>query len=114
MSSTNGAHKFKPKERTEEFTRVQDYIQGAEDTKSVYDFFEDLELTDLKQKVEKKIKSTLKDRTELHFELALYRDLRYAARGSKYCWGILGTVNNLRELYEGKRIMHPSQDDPDY
>lgn len=109
---SNGAEKYTPRERNTAFQKQLLSIRGVEDTESVYDAYDDLELTDFKADLEKRLESaTLNQRTKLHFDLALYRSLRYAACSSKHCL-VLGAVNNLRELYEGSRLLYPSLEVP--
>ena len=109
---SNGAAGYTTDERKIAISDVRDYILGAPDVKSVYDQFENISLTDLKALLEPRIKSALlEDRSALHYDLALYRSLRYAVAGGRHCL-VLGQVNNLRELYEGYRLRYPSEEDP--
>jgi len=104
----NHSHKFEPDKRKSAMDLVLDYILGTEDTVSVYDQFPDLTFESLKQELASRAASaTLKERTQLNFDLALCRDLHYGVATSRHCL-ILGQVNNLRELYEVYRLMLPS------
>ncbi len=104
----NYAHEFEPKKRKRAIDRILDYAQGTEDRVSVYDQFADLKFEDLKTQLERRLlTATLEERTRLNFDLALFRDLRYAVAGSRHCLK-LGVVNNIRELYEGQRLLEPN------
>jgi NH3-dependent NAD+ synthetase len=108
---SNGAESYTADERKFSYNAVLDHIKGTVDTQSAYDAYDDLELTSMRTQLDERLqKATLEDRTELNFKLALYRSLRYASASSKHCL-VLGTVNNLRELYEGLRITRPSSDE---
>lgn len=110
---SNGAKNYKAGDRKEAIDTLLDTLQGTPDQKSVYDDYSDLQLTDMKSELTSKLGSaTLKDRDQLHFDLALYRSLRYAAVGSKHCL-VLGAINNIRELYEGQVLRHPNDEDPE-
>lgn len=109
---SNGADKYQPDDRATAIDEVMDVIQGTTDTTSVYDAYSSLSLPELKSEIESMLQGDLTQRTELHFKLALYRSLRYAVASSKHCL-VLGAVNNVRELYEGIRLMYPSEKDPD-
>ncbi len=105
---SNGAESYTAAERKFAYNAALDHIKGTVDTQSVYDAHDDLEVSDLKTDLDKRLASAdLVNRTHLNFDLALYRSLRYASASSKHCL-VLGAVNNLRELYEGYRITHPS------
>ena len=104
----NHAQKYQPSDRKSAMDLVLDYINGTEDTVSVYDQYPDLTFSALKAELAARAgQATLKDRTELNFDLALCRDLHYAVASPRHCL-ILGQVNNLRELYEVYRLMLPT------
>jgi hypothetical protein len=110
---SNESDKYKPDERSDAQSRLQDVIQGTEDLKSIYDPYSDLTLPELKSELEElQGGGTIAQRTEYNFKLALYRSLRYASASSKHCL-VLGAVNNMRELYEGQRLLYPSENQPD-
>ncbi len=108
---SNRADKFKSKDRKQSISYVQGIIKGTEDVESVYDQYSSLELPELEAEIQSLSRMTLAARTEFHFKLALYRSLRYASANSKHVLA-LGLVNNVRELYEGQRIMFPSENPP--
>lgn len=109
---SNGADKYSPDDRATAIDAVVDAIQGTVDVSSPYDAYSSLELPELKEELKGLLGQDLTVRTELQFKLALYRSLRYAAASSKHCL-VLGAVNNIRELYEGIRLLYPSEKDPD-
>lgn len=108
---SNGADKYSPDDRIAAFVKVQDVTQGREDVVSVYDQFPTLELSPLREEIMQKAAENLSVRTELQFKMALYRSLRYAVASSQHCLR-LGKKGNLRELYEGARLLYPSEKDP--
>lgn len=109
---SNGADNYKSGDRKDAISTVLDTIQGTPDLTSVYDQFSDLQQTEMKADLTSRIeKEKLEDRHQLHFDLALYRGLRYAAASSKHCL-VLGMVNNVRELYEGQRMRYPDDEAP--
>ena len=107
----NGAATFTNSDREAAYSDTLDRIQGADDLVSVYDQYADLQLSDLKKKLETRLgQATVGSRSALNFDLALYRSLRYAVASSRHCL-VLGEVNNIRELYEGYRLRYPSENE---
>jgi len=80
---------------------------NPEALESVIETGDDLLQTGLKEEIEElKGSATRVNRFELHFKLALYRDLRYSVAGSQYCLR-LAAWNRQRAVPETARVMLP-------
>jgi hypothetical protein len=102
-----GHDKTKPDERETAITRQKDALKGSVDQGSIVEQYSDLTFSDLKAKAEEGVTGgTTADRPLVHFNLALYRSLRYSTAGGVYCMA-RGAVSGCRDLYEGQRLLHP-------
>ena len=103
--STPGHDQLDPQKREEAIIALKDYLRGGGRRKSLVEEQESLACTTLKGEVEEKIKTaTPQAQTDLHFKLALYRALTYSTASSYYCRS-LSYSNELRQLYEGQRLL---------
>lgn len=101
-----GQDKWRMGDREPGRMKLVQYANGQGDYHSIFEDYDSLEFKEKKAEVKALVQSaTPRERAELHFELALYRSLRYAVCSSKYCLA-LGLTGGNRELHEGIRLMH--------
>lgn len=100
-----GHDKIKPDDRQEGIDRLKDYLKGGADYGSIMEKQSDIECSDLKDETEGMLDgASPAKRPELHFQLALYRSLRYSVASAKHCL-VHGAVGGIHELAQGQRLM---------
>jgi hypothetical protein len=106
-----GHDQLVPEKREEAIVALRDYMRGGGQLKSLIEQQSDLECSELKADLTQRVSNAKpEDQTSLHFRLSLYRSMRYATASSHYCRS-LSRANELRQLYEGQRLLllHPQE-----
>lgn len=104
-----GHDQLDPTLREAAIVALKDYLRGGGKQTSLLESQTDLDCSGMLSDLMSKVSNTMpQDQTGLHFKLALYRGLRYAGANSYYCMA-LSYSNELRQLYEGQRLLllHP-------